>query len=173
MIIKYPITYTWVDYPDDDSLALIIYMMGCTNNCYGCHNPFFKDPFYKEVQPFVSFIEGVDFISNEIKRVCNILLTNKVVLSGGDPLSIYNIEGTKSILLNNNNIDFCIYTSMDINDVKKNNVQGFKFIKCGEYDINKAQSPEKTNKYLQFASSNQKLYNERGDLLSDNGRYYF
>lgn len=173
MIIKYPISYTWIDYPDDDSLAIIIYTMGCTNNCDGCHNPEFRDPLYKDGAPFVSYIEGIDSIHLKIRKMCYLLSTNKVVLSGGDPLSTYNIEETKSILSRNTDLDFCIYTSMGIENVISNNVKGFKFIKCGGFNKELIQPSEKTNDYIQFASSNQELYDNDFNLLSTSGRYYF
>ena len=34
--ILQPISATWLDYPDDESLALTVVMMGCDNGCPKC-----------------------------------------------------------------------------------------------------------------------------------------
>ena len=66
-----------------------------------------------------------------------------------------------------------VYTGYNIDRVYKNNINGFKFIKCGNYDSNLKQTPHKTDDYIQFASTNQKLYDKKLNLVSENGKYYF
>jgi organic radical activating enzyme len=162
-------TPSFIDYPDNESCAVCVVMMGCTNTCNGCQNPELKNPLYD-----IGTIEvSTNDLYEKLKNVCQKYRTNKVVLSGGDPLSIYNIEFTKELLLMNNIFDICIYTGHNIEYVKTNNVKGFNFIKCGFFDIKNYRKSEKTDSYMVFASPNQKLYNNEYMLLSENGIYEF
>ena len=161
---------TFLDYPDDESLAIIVCMIGCDNMCKGCQNPELKDYNYSKG---VSEYTEEEFVST-LKKFSLKFKTNKVVLSGGDPLSCFNINATKRILeLCGTEFDFCIYTGHNINYVKDNKVSGFKYVKCGYFDISNLQKSEKTDDYIQFASSNQELYDSDYNKLSKNGRYYF
>ena len=72
-----------------------------------------------------------------------------------------------------NDFDICIYTGALIDEVKKLNLSGFKFIKCGVFDKTKFIGSKKTDEYIQFATSNQELYNEFLELISHDGIYYF
>lgn len=72
-----------------------------------------------------------------------------------------------------NDFDICIYTGALIDEVKKLNLSGFKFIKCGVFDKTKFIGSKKTDDYIQFATSNQELYNEFLELISHDGIYYF
>jgi len=165
------IATTWSDYPDNESLAVIIYINGCTHFCKDCQN-----------KEFQVFDEKRDIFSLEdyikLKKTCYYNNTNKIVLSGGDPL--YTIIEKKDHKVQDKinylfemNYDICIYTGYDIGQVKENNVRNFKYIKCGKYMPELKQLSEKTDEYLQFSSSNQKLYDSNFNLLSNNGRYYF
>lgn len=160
------ITETFLEYPDNSSIATIFYFSGCNRNCKGCQNTDLQE--YDDTMPHISII------IKEIEDYCKRLKTNKIVLCGGDPLFIKNIDKTKQILENlGSNFDICIYTGATIQEVKKLNLKGFKFIKCGMFDENKFIGSEKTDKYLKFATSNQELYDSNLKLLSKNGIYYF
>lgn len=162
-------TPSFIDYPDNESCAICVVMMGCTNKCNGCQNPDFKNPLYD-----IGTIEvSINDLYKKLKETCQKYRTNKVVLSGGDPLSCYNIEFTKELLLRNNIFDFCIYTGHNIEYVKSNNVKGFNFIKCGLFDIKNFRQSNKTDNQMIFASPNQKLYDGEYKLLSENGIYEF
>lgn len=163
------ITTSFIDYPDDESIAVCIVMMGCTNGCHGCQNPCFMNPLYEKGTHSVS----IEDLLEELNTMCSKNKTNKVILSGGDPLSIYNIEFTKKLLEHNNKFDFCIYTGHNIDYVKNNNVSGFKFIKCGKFDSRTYRPSSKTDKGMVFASPNQVLYNENYEALSKDGIYNF
>lgn len=161
---------SFIDYPDNESLCLCVVMMGCTNNCKGCHNPLFQDPEFKEGTREVESNQLVE----ELKDLCKRNRTNKIVLSGGDSLSKFNIEFTKELLQElKDDYDVCVYTGHDIDYVKENGVTGYKFIKCGRFDmLNKRESLKDDTKII-FASPNQILYNSQNEPLSDNGVYYF
>ncbi len=165
--ILYPFSNTFVDYPSDEHNAILVFMTGCNHACMNCQNPQFKNPDNKlATETYLdSFLQvlGESVIKNR---------TNKVVLSGGDPLASFNLEFTKSFL-KNTEFDVCVYTGHDIEYVKQHDVTGFQFIKCGTYDETKSQMPEKTDDYLRFASTNQELFDEQYNKISKNGTYYF
>ena len=155
---------TFLEYPDNSSIATIFYFSGCDRNCEGCQNTSLKA--YKPLDEK----EVLSGIVNYSKR----LKTNKVVLCGGDPLYKKNLDLTRKILYNlGNDFDICIYTGALIDEVKKLNLTGFKFIKCGVFDKTKFIGSKKTDDYIQFATSNQELYNEFLELISHDGIYYF
>ena len=155
---------TFLEYPDNSSIATIFYFSGCDRNCEGCQNTSLK-----EYTP-LDEKEVLNGIVNYSRR----LKTNKVVLCGGDPLYKKNIDLTRKILYNlGNDFDICIYTGALIDEVKKLNLSGFKFIKCGVFDKTKFIGSKKTDDYIQFATSNQELYNEFLELISHDGIYYF
>lgn len=160
---------SFLDYPDNESLAVIIYILGCRHFCKGCQNPELqnfnlKSKIFEEVT-LNEFKKKVAVFSGKAK-------TNKIVLSGGDPFYFRNLNFV-SEFLNSTNYDVCIYTGHSIDYVKALNISHFKFLKCGKYNLNLKQVPEKTDSYIQFASKNQKLYDSNFKLLSKNGRYYF
>lgn len=155
---------TFLEYPDNSSIASIFYFSGCDRNCEGCQNTSLK-----EYTP-LDEKEALSGIVNYSRR----LKTNKVVLCGGDPLYKKNIDLTRKILYNlGKDFDICIYTGALIGEVKKLNLSGFKFIKCGVFDKTKFIGSKKTDDYIQFATSNQELYNEFLELISHDGIYYF
>ena len=174
--IVYPFTYTWLDYPDDCSYALIATCLGCDNNCSGCQN--------KELQNYnldEEFNENFKFCSTTVEDFysalclgCNKNKTNKVVLSGGDFLFYKNLPFTKELLkINNRYLDICIYTGHTIEYVKQHKIEGFSFIKTGKYDITCKQESVKNDKYFQLASSNQEIYDSNFNLLTYLGRLNF
>ena len=95
--------------------------------------------------------------------------TNKLVLSGGDPLSEHNREFTKQLLIYNNYFDICVYTGNQVSDVRQMGVYGFKYIKCGKFQNDKFQQQTKTDEYMTLSSTNQKLYDSEYNLVSSNG----
>lgn len=159
------ISYSFLDYPDNKSLAIIFYMPGCEHHCLGCQNNNLKKyEGYEEEELIIDFL---------IKK-CLKEHTNKLCLQGGDPLFKLNLSLTRTILDKmSSDFDICIYTGADIEEVKLYNLKGFKFIKCGIFDQSQYVGSKKTDTYLQFATKNQKLYNEDLNLVSKDGIYYF
>lgn len=159
------ISESFLDYPDNNSLSIILYIPGCNRNCLGCHNSNLRD--------FQGF-ENLDLLIELLIQKCKKAKTNKICLQGGDPLLLENLFITQFILAKlSRNYDICIYTGAEIDEVKKLNLKGFKFVKCGIFDKNKFIGSLKTDQYLQFATSNQKLYDSNLNLISENGIYYF
>ena len=161
--MKY-IQSTFLEYPDNYSIATIFYFGGCDRNCKGCHNT--------DLQNFIKFNHKE--VINNIKTYCRRLSTNKIVLCGGDPLFHRNLSLTKEILnALSEEYDICIYTGADIEDVKELDIKGFKFVKCGIFDASKFVGATKTDEYIRFATTNQSLYDSNFNLLSKDGTYFF
>lgn len=163
------ITPSFIDYPDNDSLCLCVCVMGCDHNCTGCQNPQFKDHELSN-----EFIErhSVQSLYEKISILAERNKTNKIVFTGGDPLSSKNINFI-SEFIKFKQFDFCIYTGHTIDYVIKNNVTGFKYIKCGTFNHLDKRPPKKDDDKMIFASSNQNLYDENYNLISENGIFYF
>lgn len=168
----YPFQESWVDYPDNESLALSIYFLGCEHNCVGCSNPELQDKLYNH--PHVHIESTIKHIIDKIYSDANRSCTNKLVFIGGDPFFSLNIDNTKNILKKLQfDFDMCVYTGYSVEYAQNYNVSGFKFLKTGVYKQDLSQISEKTDEYMQFASKNQKLYDSNFQLLSNDGRYYF
>jgi organic radical activating enzyme len=164
---------TWVDNIDNETNALLIYFMGCDNSCPSCHNENFKNPKYTNTKTTTVTVK--EFI-NKIDNASVLCQTNELVFSGGDPLSKYNIDFVKEYLKTKNSklYKIHIYTGHSISYVKKNKVKGFEYIKCGTFiEQFKTSTAGKTDIYIQFASTNQELYDKKYNLISKDGRYCF
>ena len=69
---------TFLDYPDNESWAIIVFFTGCAWKCKNCQN--------KELQDINAGEDiNVEVLSDQIKQFAKRSGTNKVVLSGGDP----------------------------------------------------------------------------------------
>lgn len=157
------ITETFLEYPDNYSIAVIVYFCGCDRDCVGCHNTDLQS--YKEL-PKTTIQDIIEYATR--------LNTNKIVLCGGDPLYYKNLPLTKEILKTlGKNYDICIYTGAELEDVKSLNLSGFKFIKCGFFDPKQFVGSTKTDEFMRFATKNQTLYDKDFNLLSENGVYYY
>lgn len=167
--IVLPLTASFTDYPDDESIAVVIYFLGCDHSCLSCHNRELKSYNY-EPSTEVNQDSLIDLVSGFALRNN----TDKLVFEGGDPLSINNIKFIKKILPKLIDVySITIYTGYEIDYIKEHNIQGFKFIKCGPYLSQYAQEPCKTETFMRLGSSNQKLYDSNYDLISKDGIYYF
>lgn len=159
---------TFLDYPSTDDMAIIIFMSGCSHNCLGCHNIALRTLH----EPFTD--EYCEEVCNQLREQCSRNDTNKIVLSGGDCLNPCNRKLTDKILSEfGSDYDICIYTGYSIDQVKEFGITGFKYIKCGKFDINNIQEVEKTDEYIQFVNPTQNLFDSTFTQLSKNGRFYF
>jgi len=165
-----PLRLSFLDYPEN-SHSGSLYIMGCDNFCLGCHNPEFSDHDYSIGTSKLDLHTLVCKIVSGLRE----LNTKNLVLLGGDPLCFHNIQEVKSLilLLKDYDIDICIYTGKDISFVKDNDVIGFKYLKCGEYDKNLSQMSNKTDDFFALSSKNQKLYDKYRNLISTEGYYYY
>ena len=156
---------TFLEYPDNNSIATIVYMSGCNKHCEGCHN--------KDLQMWEEHGNS-DYIIEGIKDYSKHLDTRKIVICGGDPLYWQNIPLTKKILQKlGEKFDICIYTGRLVQEVENLGLEGFKFIKCGKFDRNTYRPPIKTDKKMVLSSANQEFYDSNYNRLSKNGILYF
>lgn len=153
--------YTFLDYPDNNSEALLVRHSGCELNCKECQNVHIQDH-------SVGIYYSSDSLLNLINKIMKENDIKKLVLSGGDPLSKMNLEGTK-FLLNHLDCDVCVYTGNNVEFCKKNDVKGFTYLKCGVFDKNKLQKSFKDDNLMSLASSNQEFYDCNYNLLSEDG----
>lgn len=163
---------TFLDYPSPDDMAVIVFLSGCSHHCLGCQNPELQ----RLHEEWTS--EEEQNIIIEIQSRCLRNETNKVVLSGGDPLNPCNRNLTIHIceFLGKNTTykyDICIYTGYSVEEVKEMGISGFEYIKCGKFDPHSMRESEKTDDYIQFVNETQNLFDKDFNQLSVNGRYYF
>jgi len=166
--IIYPFVETWQDYPDSVSNAVLVYFVGCDNYCKGCHNHQLINYYNNDARSIFlgNFIE-------DLNNMCTRCNTDKVVLSGGDPLYCKNVEFVKSFLVQNN-LSVTIYTGYDYSYVKRCEISGFDFIKVGKFIPEESQPPAKSDTFLRLASKNQKIYNKDLIEVTDgNGVFFF
>lgn len=162
------ISLGFIDYPDPKDHSINLFIYGCSNYCKGCSNPDLISP-----KGGVSTSSGAAF--RKILELSISFRTHCVCLLGGDPLFSKNIKFTRELLLllQNNGFDVCLFTGYSITTVKRLKISGFRFVKTGKFRNDLRCKSEKTDDYIQLASSNQKLYDENLSLLSQKGRYYF
>jgi organic radical activating enzyme len=166
------IGFSFQDYPDNKlEGALIVYMSGCSNSCFGCHNLDLKNPNYGEAFSIEKLEQRL------IKESIRYNNCNRIVLMGGDPFFKKNINFTIQFI---KQIEFNItlytgHTFLELLDAEiLNKIKGnFEYLKTGRYDNTKRKVPEKTKKYFQLASSNQEIYDTNFNLLTTNGRLKF
>lgn len=144
---------TFMDYPDNESNAVIVFTSGCSHFCPSCYNRDLQDPSYGDyVTP--------EELANKIKIYALRANTNKLVFSGGDPL--YNHAELIETLDLLTDFDICVYTGYDINRAK-NYLQTCKhhplYLKCGTFDETQRDpnSGKDEHKFI-LASKNQAFY---------------
>lgn len=154
------------DYPTSDGICMTVYFVGCEHHCEGCHNPKLQNIDNEELT------WGLEEFKKYLKHICDRNHTNKIALEGGDPLHPRNRDFTKVLLDSmHEEYDFIVYTGYGYDSIK-DYVNNAEYVKCGKFDKTKYVIPSKTDKYIQYASENQKLY-KRGKLVSENGRYRY
>ena len=95
---------TFLDYPSPDDTAVIVFLPGCSHKCLGCQNPDLQ-----QLHEEYSEKESKDIIER-INNMCLRCDTNKLVLSGGDPLNPCNRKLSKLICEElGKEKDICIY----------------------------------------------------------------
>jgi len=161
---------TFLDYPDPENYAVQIFFCGCDFACTHCSNPELRDPLYSRG----THIYNVDEMVVKIEEVCSVNNTNHIVLIGGDACAKENRAFTKEFVKRmHKDYNICIYTGYTVDEIGWLGIDGFKFLKCGTFQKDYEQLSEKTEDYMQFASSNQVLYDGDLNQLSKDGKYYF
>jgi anaerobic ribonucleoside-triphosphate reductase activating protein len=158
---------TWLDYPDTESLAIVVYFEGCSHNCSGCHNP--------ELQKYGA---GMDYTPYQLLHytmgLSEMYRTRKLVFSGGDPLYEENRDDVKEFLRINKYFDVCVYTGYEIEQVREFGISEFEFIKCGKFVRElKDEHSGKGSKRFVLASKNQRLYNKDLTQISEDNIFNF
>lgn len=141
-------------------------MQGCPFRCKLCQNEHLQK--YKEVEK-ITYQEYKDLIVNKLEKI----RTDKIVFVGGEPLfkDNNNLLFLEKFLNEYGSIyNICIYTGYSVEDIS---LEGFSFLKTGQYIHEKNQEVYKTSQAMQFASSNQKLYDKNYNLLTVNGKLKF
>lgn len=191
---------TFSDFPDPNSLAVIVSFYGCTFNCKGCQNPGLQE---KDPECAVSWFN----VFNDIKNYCARCNTKKVVLSGGDPFCRDIKEDLNDMLLlvstlQTNGYTVCVYTGSTIEAVEEiykdattiNYIPDYgytkdggriplsfnecvftptppRYIKCGTYREDlRDKDMGKTDLKFTLASKNQAFYES---FRTDDGNYAF
>jgi organic radical activating enzyme len=166
--VKMPFRLSWLDYPSPVEHCVSVYTIGCEHNCTNCSNVDLQN---YNLQSKVYDIEEFEKLLKEFSKKSN---TKSIVFGGGDPLFSENIEFIKVFCKRNSKkYDICIYTGYDIEFVKEQKIKGFKFIKCGKFNVAKRQTSSKNEKEMLFASTNQELYDDKYNILSKSGVYKF
>jgi anaerobic ribonucleoside-triphosphate reductase activating protein len=161
---SYVITRTFVDFPDDDGDAVIVFVRGCQHGCKGCHSPSLQN--FVKIKNAYSLVKDIQSVANSGNK------TMKVVLSGGDPLHPFHIKkiGYVCDVLRSLGYSICIYTGYNIDYVKNAFNGEFDFIKCGCYIEEEKQQSGKDDKGMTLASKNQNFYNGKYKRLSKKGK---
>lgn len=157
------------DFPAPEGWSMVLFIYGCDFRCKNCSNKHLQTYDHPEA---VEITENA--LVNKVLKTGGSNKVTKLTLLGGDPFS----EQNRNFVLNfckrvYDYLDVCVYTGHEVDFVKTLNFNYFTLLKCGLFDENKYQMPEKTNEHMQFASSNQKLYDNNFNLLSNNGKYLF
>jgi anaerobic ribonucleoside-triphosphate reductase activating protein len=169
MRILYPFSTSWLDYPTNSDLAIVLYFMGCEHNCFNCHNPNFQS-YFNKYDLWKDFT--IEQLNESLHEKSIKEQTNKIVFSGGDPLYIRNRSEIKEFLTKNKKYDICIYTGYEITKIIEWDIKGAKYYKCGKYiDNQKDNHSGKNNDQFVLASYNQRLYDESYEEISI-GNYY-
>lgn len=154
---------TFLDFPDDESLSVIVFTKGCNFNCPECQNKELQK--INESDKNFKLTEVAELIINYCKRA----FTNKIVFSGGDPF--YNSDELIKLLdyLDARGYEICVYTGNTIDKViemfnkyeENNNVFIHRplYLKCGIYreDLRDPNMGKAEDKFV-LASTNQSFY---------------
>lgn len=164
---------TFLDFPDNKSLSMLVFFAGCKHNCKGCHSPLLQK------------VKNYTFSSKE-SVVANILgfreqsRTDKIVLSGGDPF-LFKDECMYIIdKLVENELEVCVYTGYTIDEInnfyKDSDYRKPLYLKCEKYEEEHKVQSGKTAKKFTLASTNQRLYklidNKYEQISKENVLYF-
>lgn len=152
---------TFTDFPDTESIAVIVFFEGCVEGCKGCQNPLLQCRNNDD-------LTSMEDLINKIEDHCRRSNTKKIVFSGGDP---YYYGGDVSAVmstvseLQRKGYEVCVYTGKtfavmeNLFDYYIGEFKKPKYLKCGPYRESLRQKDMgKTDEKFVLASSNQDFY---------------
>jgi FMN phosphatase YigB (HAD superfamily) len=139
------------DYSVADGIGnrIVVYMQGCNKHCSGCHNQSTWDF-------FAGKIYSIKELMTEILSHMSIG-TKNVTISGGEPLDQPKPLMTFLKALKQADIDVCLYTGHDFDDVSDKIRDNIHYLKTGPY-VHGLRTTEKGF----YGSTNQKFW-EKGE----------
>jgi len=156
---------TFTDYPTLDDCAIIVYFAGCEHNCEDCQNELFQDS--ASMRDTYTDSDLLDVIYEK----CLSNFTDKVVLSGGDPLHENNRAFVK-MFCEETDLDVMIYTGYEKWQVDTLGLKGYRYLKTGKFETNNRNNDKlDSNTHFILASQNQELWDSDGNLLTKDGIY--
>ena len=152
-----PLGLSFQDYPEEDSHAITVFIPGCRRGCPGCQNPSLAGEGGEGCKDISARILA-EVVAASAKRN----YTDKVVLTGGDPLDPANVKSTKELLghLKAKGLSVAIYTGAMPDEVKASGITGFNYVKCGPF-LESKKNPaagKRKNGRPELASINQQWY---------------
>lgn len=135
-----------------------IYLAGCRAkpHCKDCHNPELWDFKYGERLTKARLQE----IKNKIELFDNLI--DSISLMGGEPLDQHRDELLELCkFLEKFNKDIWLFTRYELEEIPKNIVKYFSYVKCGRYLPDKKDDHEEYGVVL--ATSNQHIYKRGKD----------
>lgn len=162
-----------LDYPERDGISVISYFAGCDRKCTDCQSLSLKTR---------GEGEKVEDVFDKISKYLREVKLNKLVISGGDPLSDVNYREINLLIRlfkgEAPDVEICVYTGANIIEIneKLEKFPNIKYIKGGFYDSTKLVKdiyPQKTEYGLQLASTNQFFLNSKRKYISVRGYLEF
>lgn len=165
---------TFLDFPNAEDIAVIIFTYGCSHACPGCHSLDLQ--FWHEDDTLMTASDALE----AIKERCRRNNTNKVVFSGGDPLYHFGDKGSEQCMeimhvisdLQEAGYSCCVYTGFYYSQVLDiyhkfdpfNYFTHPDYLKCGEFEANKKMTEwGKTDDDFTLATTNQYFMKKAGD----------
>lgn len=152
-----PLGLTFQDYPEDDAHAITVFIPGCRRGCPGCQNPSLAGEGGENCQDIPARV-----LAEVVEASARRNYTDKVVLTGGDPLDPANVKSTKELLglLKSRGLSVAVYTGAMPDEVKASGVTGFDYVKCGPF-LESKRNPaagKRRNGRPELASLNQQWF---------------
>ena len=113
---------------DGPGVRTVVFLQGCDIHCKGCHN-----------QSTWDIEKGMAMTTEELANLLKEKVVNKkITLSGGEPLM--QKEAVSELMDLLPNFDIALYTGHELKDVPINILSKIKYIKTGNFQIDKKTS---------------------------------
>lgn len=143
--------YDYESFADAEGVSCVLFISGCSHNCYGCHSP--------QTHDFNYGLEITDDVIDEInEEIDKRPFLSALVLSGGDPM--YSAKGLLDIIpkIHVPNNDIWCYSGFTIEEIQKNKDMSALLDKCSHL-IDGMFQIDKRDITLKFrGSSNQRIW---------------